>query len=90
MSWKREDHYAKTLPALGQIIDITPRHRPTPERAPVPEQDAREVVRAGRHRAAVAFKREEVAALAYAGEALEPMAKTWWAKLMRRLRGLVA
>lgn len=90
MSWRREDHYAKTLPALGQIIDITPRHAPTPERAPIPEQDVREVVRAGRHRAAVAFKREEVAALAYAGEALEPMAKTWWAKLMRRLRGMVA
>lgn len=86
--WSREDHKVRPVRAgdvfkVRGVIDITPRHAPTPERAPIPEQDAREVARAGRHRAAVAFKREEVAALAYAGEALDPLARTWWARLSR-------
>lgn len=94
MSWRREDHYARVMAAPAHVkfdvIDITPRHAPTPERVPLPEQDVRELARAGRHRAAVAFKREELVALAYAGEALEPLSRTWWARLMRRLRGLVS
>lgn len=48
----------------------------------LPEQDVRQVARAQRHNAGC-YARAEVIALAYAGEALEPTRKSWWARLIR-------
>lgn len=105
MSWRREDHYAKTLPALGLVIDITP----TPEQR-VNRRVTKMELEAHQARRTVAFqssRSEEVTpkvqhgplvvkhgriermALEAANEALEPLARTWWARLSRRLRGLM-
>lgn len=105
MSWKREDHRARVMPALGVVIDITPRH------ARPPEQDVAAVrsgsLRTGlsvlinrrvtkmeleahqaRRTVAVDAARERMA-LEAANEALEPLERTWWARLSRALRGLM-
>lgn len=93
MSWRREEHYARALRApqgiTCAVIDIAPRHAPTHERAPVPEQDVRELARRQRHNAGV-YSAAEVAALAYANEAIAPResvvdrASRWLRELMER------
>lgn len=96
--WSREAHYARVLPALGQIIDITPTPMVVPSviarQAPTPEQRNRRVggLRLMAHqldRAILTDARAERLALQAANEALEPMSRTWWARLSRAVRGLL-
>jgi hypothetical protein len=84
--WQREDHKAKRMSAgdvlaVRGIIDITP----TPE-ALVNRRATREQLERHHARRAQAI---ELRALEEAQRALEPVAQTWWARMMRRLRGMV-
>ena len=98
--WSREEHYARCLPALGQIIDIGPTLTPMvvpsviERQAPTPEQRNRRVggLRLMAHqldRAILTDARAERLALAAANEALEPMHRSWWARAIRAVRSLV-
>jgi hypothetical protein len=96
--WSREAHYARVLPALGTIIDVTPTPRVVPgviARQPrTPERVNRRVTKPQliAHqvtRALLVDLRTERLALAAANEALEPLSRTWWARLSRAVRSLV-
>jgi hypothetical protein len=89
--WRREDHYARTMQALS-VIDITPsviaKQPRTPERVnrrvTKPQLIAHQVTRA-----LLVDLRTERLALAAANEALEPLSRTWWARAVRAVRGLL-
>lgn len=88
MSWNRQDHQVRTMPTAGaainfDIIDIGPRDAIV--RPPVPEQDARRVLRRQRNNAGVFAQRDVLEALAFAQEALE-VKETALERAMRWLR----
>lgn len=97
--WSRERHHARVMPALGAIIDIAPTPRVVPgviaRQPPRPEERRNRRVGPVRlmvhqlDRAISYDARAERRALAAANEALEPMSRTWWARLSRALRGLM-
>jgi hypothetical protein len=71
--WQREDHMGRkvrTQAAVSfDVIEIGDVTLPT-SKAPVPEQDARQLARRQKHNAGC-FSRDELVALAWAQEALE-------------------
>lgn len=85
MSWKREDHRARVMPALGVVIDITP----TPEQRVNRRVTKMELAAHQQRRAVAVDAARERMALEAANEALHPLAQTWWARLSRALRSLM-
>lgn len=98
--WSREQHYARCLPALGVVIDITPTPRVVPgviaRQPPRPEErrvNARATpIRLLDHQVELAIlidARAERLALVAANEALAPLHRSWWARAVRAVRSLV-
>jgi hypothetical protein len=87
--WSREAHYARVLPALGLVIDVTPRC--VAQQPPRPEERRNQRVAPVRliaHQTARELAMER-RALEAANEALAPLHRSLAMRLWRAVRSLV-